>query len=220
LTGLTAFVAGSQASAAIFGGVEFPAGAVSFADVVVSYQPLFGGGPAPTNPNYLDPTKALGIPDYSDPIGSVSLGDGGRITLQFTDNLLTGSNSAALDLWIFEIGPDIEDTFVDISKDGVIWSAVGKVTGSTAGIDIDSFGFGIADQFSFVRLTDDTNLDDQTGSTVGADIDAVGAISTIPTSVIPEPSTWLIFTLGAASLVASRCLRRRFRQATQSLERA
>ena len=50
---------------------------------------------------------------------------------------------------------DIEDTFVEISKDGVQWFAVGKVFGSTAGVDIDAFGFTVADLFAFVRLRDD-----------------------------------------------------------------
>jgi hypothetical protein len=99
---------------------------------------------------------------------------------------------------VFEIGPDVEDTFVDISTDGLVWNSVGKVFGSTAGVDIDAFGFGVASKFSYVRLTDDTNEGDQNGATVGADIDAVGAISTVPSNPVPEPAT---LTLSAAALV-------------------
>ena len=54
---------------------------------------------------------------------------------------------------------------------------IGKVFGATSGIDIDAFGFGPADEFRFVRLTDDPNEGETIGPLLGADIDAVGAIS-------------------------------------------
>ncbi len=178
----------------IFHGVEFPGGAASFADLVVSYDPVIKSG-QPTEP-YRIAEEALGIPDYPEgpTLGYVSLGDGGSITLRFTDNSLTGSGTSAMDLWIFEIGPDVEDTFVEISKNGSTWFSVGKVFGATSGIDIDAFGFGTTDFFSYIRLTDDTNEGDQSGNTVGADIDAVGAISSAP-PVVPEPAT--LFLLGS-----------------------
>jgi hypothetical protein len=74
------------------------------------------------------------------------------------------------------------------------------VFGSTAGIDIDSFGFGTSDLFAFVRLMDDTNEGDQTGASVGADIDAVGAISTVPTPV-PEPGILFLFLAGLGGIL-------------------
>lgn len=149
---------------------------------------------------FLDPTRALGVPNYATNICPggvcpyVSLGDGGSITLQFIDNRLTGSSDSRLDLWIFEVGPDVEATFVEISADGAAWNSVGKVSGSTRGVDIDAFGFGTASRFAYVRLTDDSALGGQTGSTVGADIDAVGAISSV--AAIPEPSTWALVMAG------------------------
>ena len=191
----------SQARAEVFGGIDFPEGAASFADAVVSYEPLFGGGPGPTHVNFTDPTSALGPPDYSggsSGTGSVSLGNGGRITLKFTNNLLTGSDDDSPDLHIFEVGPDVEDTFVEISKDGNTWFAIGKVFGSTSSIDLDAFGFGLTDQFSFVRLRDDPSEGSKTGITVGADIDAVGAIAT---EIIPEPTTLLMLVVGATALL-------------------
>ena len=186
------------------GGTDFPQGAVSFADEVVSYDPL--GGPSAANQGA---SQSLGLPDYVSGGGCidlaactfVSLGDGGSITLRFTDNVLTGSDNADLDLWIFEVGPDVEDTFVELSADGTGWTAVGKVFGSTAGIDIDAFGFGTSSAFAFVRLTDDGGEGDQSGISVGADIDAVGAISTRP---VPEPGTFALLALGAAALSARR----------------
>jgi hypothetical protein len=186
------------------GGTDFPQGAVSFADELVSYDPAISGSGEPTDANR-GALHTLGLPDYSGGGGCASqatcefasLGDGGSITLRFTDNVLTGSDSSDLDLWIFEVGPDVEDTFVEISTDGSNWSAVGKVFGSTAGIDIDAFGFGTSSAFSFVRLTDDGNEGDQTGPSVGADIDAVGAIST---RAVPEPGTLALVALGVASI--------------------
>jgi hypothetical protein len=158
-----------------FRGIEFPGGASSFADRVVHASP---GSPAATDPNFIDASRTIGPPDYLSPVGSYSLGRGGSITLEFTNNHLTGSDDDAPDLHIFEIGPDIEDTFVEVSREGVIWESVGKVFGSTSSIDIDAFGFTSADEFRFVRLVDDPDEGNQTGDTVGADIDAVGALST------------------------------------------
>ena len=194
------------------GGTDFPEGAVSFADEVVSYDPVIVGG-EPTEPNR-GALHSLGLPDYTsggacaslDACEFVSLGDGGSITLHFTDNVLTGSDSTALDLWIFEVGPDVEDTFVEVSSDGTNWSPVGKVFGSTAGVDLDAFGFDTSAAFAFVRLTDDGAEGDQSGPSVGADIDAVGAISTRP---VPEPGTLALGALGIASVATRRHFRSR-----------
>ena len=178
--------------AEIIGGVDFPAGAISFADAVTNYSPVIQSG-RPTAGNR-NGDNSLGVPNSS----FVSLGDGGVITLAFTDNFLTGSGSDDLDLWIFEIGTDVEDTFVEISKDNSVYVSVGKVFGSTSGIDIDAFGFGPEDLFTYVRLRDDPDEGAQSGATVGADFDAVGAISTV--AAIPEPSTYVLFLAGLAGI--------------------
>lgn len=200
------------AQAEIIGGVNFPSGASSFADAVVSYTVGTGGVTAPFQGSF----NALGVPDYTGANGCasqaacsfVSLGSGGSIVLRFTDNLLTGSNSAALDLWVFEIGPDVEDTFVDVSTDGVTWNSVGKVFGGTKGIDLDTFGFGIGSTFGYVRLTDDPNEGAKTGATAGADIDAVGAISSVPNNV-DAPPTLALAALALLALAGGR--RRQFK---------
>jgi hypothetical protein len=195
------------------GGTDFPQGALSFADAVVSYSPVIKSG-QPTSP-HRGASNALGLPDYT-VAGQgtcasqascpwVALGDGGNIVLRFDDNWLTGSDDAALDLWIFEVGPDVEETFVQVSEDGASWTSVGKIGGSTAGIDIDAYGFTSADRLSFVRLRDDPDRDGQTGVSVGADFDAVGAVSTIP---IPEPSTALLLIAGLAGLAVAGRRRR------------
>lgn len=197
----------SQAQAVMIGGVDFPQGLISFADAVVSYAPGLAGAD-PSVPHQFS-ANALGAPNYagvnscaSGPsCAFVSLGVGGELVLRFTDNVLTGSNSSAFDLWVFEVGPDVEDTTVEVSTNGLTWSSVGLVTGSTRGIDIDAFGFGSSSAFTYVRLTDVATEGGTGGATVGADIDALGAISTRPAiGIVPEPATWAMLLLGFAGI--------------------
>jgi UDPglucose 6-dehydrogenase len=107
---------------------------------------------------------------------------------------LTGSGTSAKDLHIFEVGSDVEDTFVDISSDGIVWHSVGKVYGAISSIDIDAFGFGVSDAFTYVRLTDDPNEGAKTGTTVGADIDSVlegvGSDSRIGNQILRPGPGW------------------------------
>jgi hypothetical protein len=175
--------------------LEVTAGAADcFADAVEDFAPILVA-PGQPDPLVLDPEQTLGAPDSaghpcqipgSTPCRNAALGLGGSITLRFVDNVLTGSGGPEMDLWVFEIGPDVEDTFVEISSDGSTWQPVGKVFGSTSAIDIDAFGFGPESNFEFVRLTDDPNEGNQTGVTVGADIDAICALSSVSVSQVPS----------------------------------
>lgn len=204
-TALVTLETTNAAQAAKFGGVEFPNGILSFADAVISYNPsINNGSPIASARN---PNKALGAPDCGliDLGCDVSLGIGGSLTLKFTDNFLSGSGDRTADLWIFETGLDKEASFVDISKDGLTWYSLGKVSGGTQGIDIDAFGWGKNDLFSYVRLTDDPNQGNRTGARfpigvidpyLGADIDAVGAIwypqsQNSNPQTVPEPTSVL-----------------------------
>jgi hypothetical protein len=188
-------------NATIIGGVDFPNGEVSFADSVYAYSP----GPD-VGTGYDDPNAALGIPDYSGADNTaVSLGDGGFLTLQFTDNSLTTSGDDALDLWIFEVGAVTEWMNVAISTNAIDWIGLGDVLGQPTGIDIDGIsGVTLGTRYSYVRISD--ILPNQTNSPFGeADIDAVGAISSAPPIVpVPEPSTMLLFGAGLAGIVGSR----------------
>ncbi len=195
------------------GSVDFPSGAISFADQVVDYSPGLGGA-SPTDP-YQGAFNALDVPNYEGAntcanqasCTFVSLGVGGSLTLRFVDNLLTGSGNDDADLHIFEIGPDVEDTNVFISANGTDFFSVGTVSGSVSSIDIDAFGYGIDDVFEYVRLIDVAGEGATSGATVGADIDAVGAISTVSRSV-PEPAALLLFGTALAGLGITTVRRR------------
>lgn len=202
-----ALVSALPAAAVPIGGVEFPGGAASFADEVVSYAVGTGGVGVP----YQGAFNALDVPDYAGATGCASqaactftsLGSGGTLVVRFTNNVLTGSDSNAFDLWVFEIGPDVEDTFVAVSEDGVVWNEVGSVSGGTRGIDLDAFGFGTGSSFAYVRLIDDRTEGATSGTTAGADIDAVGAISTRVLSV-DLPGTASLAALALLGLAAGR----------------
>jgi hypothetical protein len=203
-----------SASAVLIGGVEFPQGLSSFADSVSS----FTSGTPGADSEYLNTDNALGAPDFNGVTNCtsqasctfLSLGSGGSAVFQFVDNFLTGSGDSDLDLWVFEVGPDVEDTFVEVSTDGIIWTAVGKVFGATSGIDVDAFGFTTSSMLSYVRLTDDPNEGNNFGRTPGADIDSVGAItsvfvpSTPPPIPTPEPSILMLFAAGLLGLRLNR----------------
>jgi hypothetical protein len=176
-----------------------------FADVVVNYSPVFNMDGEPDS-QYTDPTQALGVPDVDtssalqcifspspENCRFVSMGDGGSLTVQFTDNYLNGDGTPALDLFVWEVG-EAEGSTVEVSPDGLVWTLVGTIPADetlgvgvfTYGFDIDAAGFGINDIVNFVRLTD-SNLQD-TSNPPGSDFDAIGAIPTI----IPVPAAvWL-----------------------------
>ena len=167
----------------IYSNQVFNIGDLAFADAVSVYAPQFAGGPAPAAG--LDvPANAVGAPNFSgsgEPLaneGVVSLGRGGQIVLQFTDNLLTGSGDANPDLIVFEVG-DSEEVLVEVSADGNRYTSVGRASAASPTIDLDAFGFNRNSRIAFVRLTDVANQGAVTGNSVGADIDAVGAISSV-----------------------------------------
>ncbi|MEM1055598.1 MAG: hypothetical protein AAGI52_08720 [Bacteroidota bacterium] len=154
--------------------LRFPLGAVAFADRSVLFDPTTSLSEA-----YSDPDQALGPPDYDTPqcpSGDecyLTLTSGGVAVFEFTNNTLF--DGPGDDIAIFEIGPDVEATTVEISVDGQDYILLGRVEGSSATLDIAGRGPRDA-RFRFVRLTDDPNQGGSGGATPGADIDAVGAI--------------------------------------------
>jgi len=176
---------------------------LSFGDVVLGYE---SGCPISDS----DVTGALGVNDFvtgtDDRPAYVFLGDGGFIEVGFTNNLLTNSGNSEADLWVFEVGPLVEATYVllrpfdtytknillekGISQSGNYFE-FGLIAGSTSFIDIDTVvgGFSLGDlKFDAVRLVDlagDNDICDPTNIGPGADIDAICAITS--TAMISPP---------------------------------
>jgi outer membrane protein OmpA-like peptidoglycan-associated protein len=152
------------------GEVTIPMGEVSFADAVESYS---DGDPAPIE-RRSDSSAALGVPDYADSSdgGYVSLGCAGELALRFEDNALV--DVAGPDLYVFEIGPDVEPTALAVSRDGDEWVRVGRVAGGKAEIDLAAY-VPQGEEYRYVKLVD-LKSGCSARETPGADIDAVGAI--------------------------------------------
>jgi OmpA-OmpF porin, OOP family len=154
------------------GKITLPLGDVSFADKVVSYRP---GNPAPLATHAI-PEKAIGVADFNEMqvSGFVSLGIGGELVLAFTDNALI--NTEGPDLFVFEVGKYVEETYLYVSKDGRKWKNTGKIGGGNVLVDIgDSTLPG--EIFTYVKLVDaGTTAKKGDLKWPGADIDAVAAI--------------------------------------------
>lgn len=176
------------------GVVPFPGGPASFADEVVT---LRMGDPQPI-PEGEDARNALGPADYVANIWqaprAVSLGNGGSITLRFTDNVLVDVDGP--DLFIFEIGPNPEAISVDVSADGETWIAVGVAPGGLCAIDIGPH-VDPEEVFRYVRLGDVRDNGGDSEAWPGADIDAVGAIGSADRVALPSE---VLFEFDASEL--------------------
>ncbi len=170
---------------------------LSFADAVVNYSNNCGANIA------IDPSQALGMPDWAGNQGQnhVSLGNGGYVSLLFTNNTLTNSGTSSPDLFVFEVGQLVEASTielrplnaatttalinagrVDADSDG--FYEFGGIGGALASVDIDAFVPGAPGGtllFDAVQVVD--NPDGCSGTTPGADIDAVCALSSVACSV-------------------------------------
>ena len=154
--------------------VRFALGAVAFADRVDRFSPTRDLDAA-----YSDVRQAIGPPDCGTDRRSsggecyLTLTSGGVVVFEFTNNTLF--DGPGDDLAIFEVGPAVEGTLVEVSVDGRDYVSLGRVEGASATLDIGGRGPAGA-QYRFVRLTDDPDEGGPHGRTPGADIDAVGAI--------------------------------------------
>ncbi|MAG30661.1 MAG: hypothetical protein CL908_07210 [Deltaproteobacteria bacterium] len=98
-----------------------------------------------------DATRAL---DEEDSL-HVSLGQSGKIAVQFTDNALVADGSAAPDLRIWGVANGSSMTTVEISEDTTAWIVAGTATGRVTNLDIDPLPLvSPGTHYSFVRLTD------------------------------------------------------------------
>ncbi|MEN1971834.1 OmpA family protein [Luteimonas sp. MJ204] len=173
------------------GAVVLPQGDRSFADRVVDYRP----GSGKIEASARDPEATLGPPDFSGNVddGSfVSLGCDGVLDLEFTDNAIV--DVPGPDLYVFEVGPQVEGMSLAISEDGEQWIEIGEIGGGRAEVDIAPF-IQAGQDFRFVRLTDDgigcgTRF-------AGADVDSVAAMGSALRFVL---SGEVMFALDSAEL--------------------
>lgn len=151
--------------------IYLPLGKISFADEVVE----FIQGRPHASKEFSDPRSALGEPNYTHykVPNYISLGCGGVLVLEFTDNGFVDMEGP--DIYIWEVGPSAESFQLEISKDGETWLNLGTVSGGRSFVDIAPVVEDIRDIFYFVRITDLKDI--CSGVSPGVDIDAVGTIS-------------------------------------------
>ena len=144
----------------------------AFAEEVISFE---HGTPWTSDPDNQDPNLTLGLPDSSNAAqstGDLCLGDRGTIIVRLGLPFYDGPGD---DIYIFEVGPNIEETKVSVSSDLRNWYSIGIAEGRTAGLNLaGKVPAGMT--FNYVSLTDGDAKSD--GSYPGADIDAVCALNT------------------------------------------
>jgi hypothetical protein len=147
--------------------ITLPGGALSCATFVVSFN---HGSPWMSFPGYMNPDFILGAPTGDNDYEVITLGCGGVIVVGFNVYITDGPGN---DIYVFEVGPDVEATKVEVSADLVNWIHVGDADGSISGVDING-KVPKGAKYRYVRLTD---LKTACGSSYpGADINAVGVI--------------------------------------------
>ncbi|CAM3518233.1 OmpA family protein [Aequorivita lipolytica] len=153
--------------------IYLPLGKMSFADNLIEYKV---GSPAPIQ-KYRDSVQCLHEPNYKNyqTPNFISLGCGGSLTVEFTDNGFM--NLPGDDLYLFEVGPSQEPAKVEISQNGVDWVYAGKIAGGKSSIDLSKEGIDDETVFYFLRITDLKDL--CKSKSAGADIDAIGAINSV-----------------------------------------
>ncbi|MEO0776139.1 MAG: T9SS type A sorting domain-containing protein [Bacteroidota bacterium] len=164
----------------------------SFADYVIDYSPRCSF----IEPANTIPENALGVSDFDVTRSDVTLGEGGSITLGFSNNLVINSGNSDPDVWVFEVGPQVEASRLELrpvnsatiaileaenvpDEDNDGYYDFGNIAGSTSSLDIDSkLGNNYpaeALKFDAIQITDIPGT--CSGSFPGADIDAVCALS-------------------------------------------
>lgn len=153
--------------------VYLPMGKISFADKLVEFKV---GSPAPRQ-KYRDSTQCLHEPNYSNyhTPNFVSLGCGGTLVVEFTDNGFM--DLPGDDLYIFEVGPSREAAMIEISENGEDWIYAGEIAGGKSSIDLSDQGIDTETVFHFLKITDLKSL--CRSISAGADIDAIGAINSV-----------------------------------------
>ncbi len=152
-------------------GNEMKAPADAFATRMVSFIP---GDPWTDYEHDKDPNTVLGLPDYvedGEKPDNLCMGAGGVLVLEFDVAIYDGEG---LDIYVFEVGPDVEATEVEVSSDLSTWYDVGTAQGRTAGVDLAG-KVPEGGRFRYVRLTD-LKESIHTGWP-GADLDAISGLN-------------------------------------------
>lgn len=168
----------------------------AFAQVVIGYDPLAGGGGFPLREDVVDPEAALGPPDHmpTPPLGTVSIGDGGTLTVGFEPCVMGTDLEPSPDLFVIEAGFDEQVTVELRPTAGALdvlgpWvEADGYVhlpprADASSEIDLDAALPGIPAEglrFDAVRIRDVPGQGLETMETPGADIDAVKIALPLP----------------------------------------
>jgi len=153
--------------------IYLPLGKISFADKLIEYKV---GTPPPIQ-KYRDSLQCLHEPNYKNyqTPNFISLGCGGSLTVEFTDNGFM--NLPGDDLYLFEVGPSKEPAKVEISQNGTDWTYAGKIAGGKSSIDLSKEGIDTETVFYFLKITDLKDL--CKSKSAGADLDAIGAINSV-----------------------------------------
>lgn len=149
--------------------IEIPYGALSCATKLISFTP---GNPWTSDSLDMDPDEILGLPDRGTANNgkAITLGAGGIIIVEMGVHF---TNGEGMDIYVFEVGPSVEATKVEISDDLKNWFFVGNAEGSLSGVDI-SGKVPEGSLYKYIRLTD---LRTNPGLPYpGADIDAVSVL--------------------------------------------
>jgi hypothetical protein len=180
-------------------GVEIRCGELPddvFAQVVVGYDPLAGGGNFPLREDVVDPEAALGSPDHmpTPPLGTVSIGDGGTLSVGFEPCVMGTDLGPANDVIVHEAGSD-ERVTVElrptedaramlepwVDADGYV--RLDLRSDDSGGFDVDAALPGVpveALRFDAARIRDVPGQGLEAINTPGADIDAVEIVVVLP----------------------------------------
>ena len=125
--------------------IYIPLGKIAFVDRIITFKE----GQPKAEEKYRDPLQALGQPNYVHykVPNFVSLGCGGQLIVEFTDNGFIDLEGP--DLYIFEVGPSVESFKLDISTDGKIWKSLGQIDGGKSLVDIAPVAKNSEDIFYF-----------------------------------------------------------------------
>lgn len=149
--------------------ITIPGGADSCATRVVSFTP---GESWTKDERAMNEQAVIGIPDYNkdDDTNYLCLGAKGSIVLEFSVDIVDSDGN---DIYVFEVGNNVEATKVEVSNDLENWVYVGDVDGSLSGVDLNGKVPSGA-RYKYVRITD---IKGSGGNWPGADIDAVAGLN-------------------------------------------